>query len=109
MPLPTTRCAILLFLLALTGAAIGHAEEPVEVAALVQGQPQEVADLIRRTFTCWHFSGEEPYDEARKQQILAALEQNQCHTLSADEARLREKYRTAPNTIQALDASREWQ
>ena len=109
MPLQTTRCAILLFFLALTGAAIGHAEEPAEVAALVQGQPQDVADLISRAFTCWHFSGEEPYSEARKQQILVALEQNRCHTLSADEARLREKYRTAPKTLRALDASREWQ
>ena len=107
--LPTFRLAIPLLLLAITVASIGHAEDPTDIEALKKGQPQAVAGFISRAFNCWHFSGEEPYSEARKQQILAALRQNQCHKLSVDEARLREKYRTASKTLQALDATREWQ
>ena len=107
--LPTFRVAIPLLLLAITVASIGHAEDPTDLEALKKGQPQEVASFISRAFNCWHYSGEEPYSEERKRQILAALEKYNCAGLSLDESKLREKYRKKPKILRALDAASAWQ
>ena len=106
---PTSRLAIPLLLLAITVASIGHAEDQTDIEALKKGQPQEVAGFISRAFNCWHFSGEEPYSEERKRQILAALEKYNCAGLSLDESKLREKYRKKPKVLRALDAASAWQ
>lgn len=106
---PTSRFAILLLLLAITVAAIGHAEDLSDIEALKKGQPQEVGDFISRAFNCSHFLGEEPYSVERKRQIFEALKKSKCDRLSSDESRLREKYRKKPKVIRALDAANERQ
>lgn len=54
--------------------------------------PAEVTRLVERWQLCWHFAGEEPYDDARKQQI-ADGEAESCPGNEAERARLTEKYR----------------
>jgi hypothetical protein len=109
MTLSTSRLSLRFLLLVIAVVQIGRAEDPIGIEALKKGQPKDVAVFISRAFNCWHFAGEEPYSEERKQEILAALDKYKCNRLASDESRLRKKYRRNSNVLKALDATKEWQ
>lgn len=65
--------------------------------------PVAARDYIVRRNTCEHFRGEEPYDEARRREIDAAVE-TYCRGLDAQAARLRHRHRDRPAILRMLDA-----
>lgn len=94
--------AALLFFFASHAAA---SDDPL--AALKNGQPKDVIELIDRRVGCNHWSGEEAYDAGRKQEIAAAMEDLQCQRLDIDEALARRRYAKKPGTISALKQAKE--
>lgn len=56
------------------------------------GCPADVKDAINRMYQCGYWSGEEPYDAARKQEITNAMKSLRCSTFAADYHAAREKY-----------------
>lgn len=77
------------------------------LASLKKGQPKDVSDLIDRLVGCNHWSGEEPYDAERKQEISSAMADLKCARLAKDEATARKRYANKPGTIKALQQARE--
>lgn len=67
--------------------------------------PAEIAAYMDRTEGCWHFAGEEPYDDARRAEINRALIELKCTTLKADGQALRRKYARSAPALAALDAA----
>jgi hypothetical protein len=63
------------------------------LADLIKGQPKDVAAVAERIAMCAHFGGEEPYDAARRREILAAVKKYRCDKLDQDEAALRKRYK----------------
>jgi hypothetical protein len=78
-----TRLAIVLLL-----AACGAATEPPRKPGQV---PDEVGKLVERWQMCWHFSGEEPYDQKRALEI-ADGQAHWCQGNDAERTRLTAKY-----------------
>jgi hypothetical protein len=79
-------------------ARAGGEEEPEYSAEL----PAEVLAFIERVEGCLHWTGEEPYDEARQREIEAAVEELRCSALKADHAKLRRRYANS-KALEALD------
>lgn len=67
--------------------------------------PEEIAAYMDRAEGCWHFAGEEPYDDARREEINRALIELDCTTLKADAQALRRKYARSTPALSALDAA----
>ncbi|MCA0248951.1 MAG: hypothetical protein LCH93_20250 [Proteobacteria bacterium] len=67
--------------------------------------PTEIAAYMDRAEGCWHFAGEEPYDDARRAEINRALIELECTTLKADGQALRRKYARSAPALAALDAA----
>ncbi|MFV0623186.1 hypothetical protein ACBY01_04125 [Sphingomonas sp. ac-8] len=76
-------------------------------AVPAQAVPRDVRRFVDRRAMCDHWSGEEPYDQARNAQILAALTRLRCETIDADEAKLRRRYAQDPAALRALDPVEE--
>jgi len=93
--------AILISLLALSGGAPPtSATEPLEAAvdgsaAPPPSYPPDVTQAGDDWETCLHFSGEEPYDEARRRQINAAIEEH-CGRLKREMPKLKARYAANP-------------
>jgi hypothetical protein len=81
----------LLFALAACGGTAKPAPQNHEQPQL-DTMPAEVSKLIERWETCWHFAGEEPYDDARRKEIEAGINQ-WCPGNETERARLTTKYR----------------
>jgi len=77
------------------------------LASLKKGQPKDVSELIDRLVGCNHWTGEEPYDAERKQEISSAIADLKCARLAKDEAAARKRYANEPGTIKALQQARE--
>jgi hypothetical protein len=77
------------------------------LASLKKGQPKDVSVLIDRLVGCNHWSGEEPYDAARKQEISSAMADLKCARLAKDEAAARKRHSNKPGTIKVLEQARE--
>lgn len=73
----------------------------------VEKSPQNVATFVERRAGCNHFSGEEPYDRERADEIAKALRQLRCKSLAQDERTLRRTYRKQPAVISLLKDTRE--
>jgi hypothetical protein len=69
--------------------------------ALSADVPRDIAAFVADRQQCDHFRGEEPYDEARRQEIAAALDRF-CRGTDARLADLRKKYRKAPEKIRRM-------
>ena len=54
--------------------------------------PTDIFDYARRASQCAHWSGEEPYDAERRDQIAKAVQDLDCEALSAEGAALKLKY-----------------
>ena len=63
--------------------------------------PVEVRTLVERWENCWHFSGEEPYDDARAKEIRAAQDK-WCPNNDAERERLRVKWKDRADVQNAL-------
>lgn len=98
-----TLCLFVLFLLC-AGNALAE-DDPL--AHLKKGQPKDVIELIDRFAGCNHWSGEEPYDAERKQEILSALADLKCVRLHRDEAAALKRYAKRPDTIRVLQQAKE--
>lgn len=73
--------------------------------AYLRSAPPSVRLFIERRAGCNHWSGEEPYDRDRGQEIDHAVSEMRCDRLGADEAALRQRYRTRPDIQRLLTAT----
>lgn len=62
-----------------------------------------VSEFVERADMCAHFSGEEPYDDARRADIDAALRDMRCSTLLRDGAALKLSRRDRPEDVRRID------
>jgi hypothetical protein len=67
-----------------------------------KAQKADFAAFLERAETCVHFAGEEPYDDARRAEIRAALTASRCAALEADARALREKHRGEPIVVRKI-------
>ncbi len=88
---------VILFALACSSSSSPRPAQPTPPAPL----PAEVTTLVERWTNCWHFAGEEPYDDARKQE-LAREEARWCPGNEAERDRLRVKWHGDPAVQDAL-------
>jgi hypothetical protein len=71
---------------------------PLPAAAM----PADVGAYVDRRAQCFHWAGEEPYDEARSSQIAGAIKKLRCSALPYDDKTLRHRYRRSPAALKAL-------
>jgi hypothetical protein len=88
-------------------AAVGAAAEEDPIADLKKGQPKDVAALIERIVECTHWSGEEPYDRERRNEILSAQKDLKCDRVAIDETTIRQRYARNPQVLNALKQAKE--
>ncbi|MDP3800980.1 hypothetical protein [Brevundimonas sp.] len=62
-----------------------------------------VTRFVDRADMCAHWSGEEPYDEARRAGIDQALSDMRCATLLRDGAALRLSRKDRPDDVRRID------
>ena len=62
-----------------------------------------VAQFVERAEMCAHWSGEEPYEAARRAEIEAALTEMRCSTLLRDGEALRLSRRERPEDLRRID------
>ena len=105
------RLTFMVLVIALSaGSAIAHADDLLD-ARLARFErarrqaPADVAAYMDRHMACWHFAGEEGYDDARHAEIGRAIERLGCATLPADEQALRRKHADSPPAFAGLDAA----
>ena len=65
--------------------------------------PADVSSYLDRQEQCSHWRGEEPYDRARSNEIVAAITRLRCDKLELEAQRLSERYVRKPAVIKALD------
>lgn len=76
--------------------------------AAVRDLPADVREFIDRRANCNHWFGEEPYDQERRAEILAALNELRCMTLDIDEAALKSRHSGNDAVFRILELSRGW-
>lgn len=64
-----------------------------------------VTRLVERADMCAHWSGEEPYDDARRAEIDDALQADRCATLLRDGEALRLSRRDRPEDLRRIDVA----
>lgn len=62
-----------------------------------------VARFVERADMCAHWSGEEPYDDARRAEIGKALTDMRCDTLLRDGAALKVSRKDRPEDVRRID------
>jgi hypothetical protein len=62
-----------------------------------------VTRFVERAEMCVHWSGEEPYDEARRAEIDRALRDMRCATLLRDSAALKVSRKDRPEDVRRID------
>lgn len=67
--------------------------------------PNDARDLVDRALNCQHWTGEEPYDEARGHEIETALTELKCDVLSLDYDHLLRKYAKRRDVLATLEAA----
>lgn len=72
-------------------AAAAEPAAPAAPAMASSGLPADVAALQGQFETCEHFAGEEPYDDARRKEIEAAIKAN-CDPVKAATPAIKAKY-----------------
>lgn len=70
-------------------------------------QPAAVRAFVERRTGCNHWTGEEPYDAARRREIERALTDLRCDRLDADEAVLVRRFGGDAELRALLDAVRD--
>ena len=77
------------------------------ISDLKKKQPKVIRELIDRRIGCNHWTGENPYDSERRQQINSALKALKCKQLDKDEAAARRRFVKRPDTLKALQVAKE--
>jgi hypothetical protein len=77
-----------------------------KLATLKAGQPTPVIDLVDRIVDCNHWSGEEPYNAERREEIRKAITELRCDSLKTDEEALLRKFKDDENVRKAIDAAK---
>lgn len=72
------------------------------IAAETPSLPPDLKHYGEKAELCIHFSGEEPYDAARRKEIEAGVKKN-CTGLKETERSLRTKYKNDPKATAYLD------
>ena len=98
---------IFCFMLMCSPAFANEIADIPAVKSLAKDMPEDVASFIYRTVECTHWSGEEPYDKARAEDIKQALEKAGCNFLPKDEEALREKYKGQKKILGALKKAKD--
>ena len=98
---------ILLILLSLISTQC-LADYEQDMTALQKGMPSSVSKFIDRQVMCNHWSGEEPYDKERLQEINAAADRLKCNDLNKDEIKLKKRYKSKPNIIKRINKAKEF-
>ena len=96
--------------------AAANAEAPTAPAPAAPAQPTvddmgalpaDVAALKEKYDTCEHFAGEEPYDDARRKEIEAAIEAN-CRPVKNALPGLKAKYKDNAQVMALITPWDEW-
>jgi hypothetical protein len=69
--------------------------------------PHDVQAYADRREGCNHWSGEEPYDNARRIQIEKSLSDLRCTALDRDERILKRHYRNNPTMLRKIRAAHD--
>lgn len=77
------------------------------LTTLKEGQPAPVIDLINRIVDCNHWSGEEPYNAERREEIRKAITELRCSALKVDEEALLKKFNGNEKVRKAIDAAKQ--
>jgi hypothetical protein len=64
--------------------------------------PAEIVKFLDRRAGCDHWTGEEPYDAARRREIEAAIADLKCARIERDEAALRKRYAADPALLHLI-------
>jgi hypothetical protein len=70
--------------------------------ALLAKAPPQIGAFMERRAECEHWSGEEPYDGARADQIGRAEAELACDRLAPDGRALQRQYRRRPTVLRVL-------
>lgn len=74
-------------------------------AATLIDCPADVQPLVDRALGCQHWTGEEPYDNARAHEIETAIDELKCGQLSLEYDALMKKYAKQPDVTGTLEAA----
>ena len=77
------------------------------LAATPAELPRDVRQFVERRMECDHWTGEEPYDKARRREIEAAIRDLRCAAIDRDDQRLTHRYSDRPQVLEALRLARE--
>ena len=77
------------------------------VKEITNGQPEDVVAFIERIVECNHWSGEEPYDNERAEQIRKAVEKARCDSLDSDEQALERTYKGNKKVFEAIERAKK--
>jgi hypothetical protein len=64
--------------------------------------PKDIQAFLDCRAGCDHWTGEEPYDAARRRQIEAAIADLKCVRIERDQAALRKRYANDPRLLDAI-------
>ena len=67
-----------------------------------------VTRFVERAEMCAHWSGEEPYDEARRAEIDRTLNDLRCTTITRDGEALKLSRRDRPEDVRRIDEALGW-
>ncbi len=82
---------------------LGAAAAALSGCATTAYSDNAVPEFVERADMCAHFSGEEPYDDARRAEIDAALRDMRCSTLLRDGAALKLSRKDRPEDVRRID------
>lgn len=95
--------------LVVNGTALSFANAQEDYASfmanLTADLPQEARDAIFRIVDCNHWTGEEPYDEARAEEIAAAITDLDCDGAYREIEQLQQKYAARPEVLNAIETA----
>ena len=73
-----------------------------QIKQAIVAAPAPIRAFIERRQGCNHWSGEEPYDRERAEQIEAARRTLRCRRIDTDEKDLRRRYARQPAVLDLL-------
>jgi hypothetical protein len=83
-----------------------YADYNEDIAAINKGMPKLVQQFNKRQIECNHWTGEEPYDKERANQINTAVTKLKCDDLEKDEIKLLKKYKLKPKVKESINKAK---
>ncbi len=97
----------LLALIVSTAAFANEVGNFPQVKKITNGMPKDAVALIERIAECNHWSGEEPYDQERAEQIRKAVKKSRCGSLDSVEQTIEQKYKRNKKVLEAIKKATE--